>query len=160
MLQDVPAIVTIEIDGMTPETCELDGALEGGYLCDASSLPASGIATVVVEKDGFAGAVRHPQLSYGQIIALDVHLAIEGGPTGVWSDCQPAGQFTNCVELCGVVEGSCAVTSCATSNPESPIATYESFADAECITPAQQGAIACEDNLPFSDAAQRCCCAP
>lgn len=161
MLQDLSAIVIIELDGVTPLACELDDAPEGGYLCDASSLPAGAVATVIVEKDGFASAVRHPTLSYGQIIALEVHLAVEGGPTGVWSGCHAPGEFATCTELCASTQSSCAVTSCATTNPEWPIATYELFADAECLTPLQGIAYACEDSLPLagSVAALRCCCA-
>ena len=109
MLQDLSAIVTIELDGVTPLPCELDDALEGGYLCDASSLPAGGIATVMVEKDGFASAVRHPQLVYGQITTLEVHLAVEGGPTGVWSACHVAGEFATCADLCATFQSSCMV---------------------------------------------------
>jgi hypothetical protein len=161
MLQDLPAIVTIEIDGITPEPCELDGAAEGGYLCDASELPAGGIATIVVEKDGFASATRNAQLVFGQITALEVHLAIEGGPTGVWSECQAAGQFTTCADLCATFQGSCAVTSCATGDVEWPIATYETFTDVECTTSFERIAAACESELPFSGStvALRCCCA-
>src|SRR5690606_33385157 len=60
MLQDLAAIVTIEVDGITASPCELDGAPEGGYVCDAGWLPADSTATIRVEKDGFDTAVRAP----------------------------------------------------------------------------------------------------
>ncbi|HVH99381.1 MAG TPA: hypothetical protein VM869_11735 [Enhygromyxa sp.] len=161
MLQDLSAIVTIELDWITPLPCELDGAPEGGYLCDASSLPAGGVATVMVEKDGFASAVRHPQLVDGQITTLEVHLAVEGGPTGVWSGCHLVGEFSSCEELCASTQSSCMVTSCATANAEWPIATYETFTDAECLTSFASEAATCGESLPLSGSsvALRCCCA-
>jgi hypothetical protein len=161
MLQDLSAIVTIDLDGVTPLPCEIDGAPEGGYLCDASQLPAGGIATIVIEKDGFASAVRHPQLVYGQVTALDVHVAVEGGPSGIWSACHVAGDFSTCADLCATFQSSCVVTSCATADAEWPISTYETFADAECTTPVESVALACENELPLAGtvAALRCCCA-
>src|SRR5690606_22161727 len=132
MLQDLPAIVTIELDGVTASPCELDGAAEGGYLCDAGVLAADSSATIRVDKDGFDSAVRHPVVVFNQIVPLEVHLAVEGGPTGSWSACTAVGEFETCADLCATVQSSCVVTSCATEDPEWPVASYQTFTDAEC----------------------------
>jgi hypothetical protein len=161
MLQDLSAVVTIDLDGLTPSPCELDGAAEGGYLCDAGVLPAGASATILIEKDGFDSAVRHPQVVFGSITPLEVHLAIEGGPPGVWSACHPAGDFGSCTDLCATFGGSCVVTSCATGQEEWPLATFETFADAECTMLVESVALACENELPIAGtvAGLRCCCA-
>ena len=160
MLQDLPAIVTIELDGVTATACELDGAPEGGYVCDASGLPADALATIRVDKDGFDTAYRNPVVVYYQIVPLEIHMAVEGGPTGSWSACVAAGDFETCADLCASVQGSCAVTSCATEDPQWPIASYQTFADAECTTQIEDLAQACESPLPVAGtiAALRCCC--
>jgi hypothetical protein len=161
MLQDLPAVVTIDLDGVTPLPCELDQAAEGGYVCDAGSLSPNSVATVSVAKDGFESAARHPTVVFNQIIALEVHLAVEGGPTGVWGPCVVAGEFETCADLCGAYQSSCAVTSCATDQAEWPIATYETFADADCTTPVESVALACESSLPVGGTvgSLHCCCA-
>jgi hypothetical protein len=161
MVQDVPAIVTIELDGITPSTCELDDAPEGGYVCDAGVLPDGGIATIYVEKDGFEIATRHPQVLFNQIAPLDVHLMAAGAPTGVWSGCQAAGGFGSCADLCESFQNSCLVTSCATDEPEWPIATLQTYADAECTVLLENLTSTCEEPLPGADTvvALKCCCA-
>jgi hypothetical protein len=160
MALDVPAIVTIELDGITPSSCELDDAVEGGYVCDAGVLPDGGTATIYVEKDGFDMAVRHPQVLFNQIAPLEVHLAVEGGPTGVWSECHSAGGFGSCADLCETFVSSCLATACATDDPEWPIATYQTFADAECTTLVESVPAACETPLPAEGTVpgMRCCC--
>lgn len=161
MLQDVPAIVTIDVDGVSSDPCPLDDAAEGGYLCDADALPPDSLATIQIERDGFDMAVRHPEVPFNQIVPLEVHLAVEGGPTGSWSPCTAAGEFETCDDLCATFVGSCVVTSCATDDPEWPLATYQSFADAECTTLGESVVDACDNSLPDSGsvAALRCCCA-
>lgn len=160
MLQDVAGVVTIDLGGPTPLACELDD-VEGGYVCDADSLASHSIATITVDKDGFASAVRHPQVPFNQIVPLEVHLAVEGGPTGVWSECQAIGEFGTCEQLCGALQSSCAAASCATADPEWPVASYETFADPECTTPIDSVVASCESELPLtgSSVALRCCCA-
>lgn len=161
MLQDLPAVVTIDLDGVTSSPCELDEAAEGGYVCDAGSLQVNSVATVSVEKDGFISAVRHPTVTFHQIVPLEVHLAVEGGPTGVWSPCVVAGELETCADLCAAFESSCAVTSCATDQEEWPIATYETFADADCTMPIESLAQACESSLSLDGTvgSLHCCCA-
>ncbi|MFO7561887.1 MAG: hypothetical protein R6X02_04545 [Enhygromyxa sp.] len=160
MLQDLSAIVTIEIDGITPTPCELD-LDQGGYVCDAGELPADSSASVWIEKDGFEGALRRPMVVFNQIIPLEVHLAVEGGPSGSWSSCAAAGEFETCAELCASFEDSCLVTSCATEQEDWPIATYETYSDADCTTPLESLALGCESSLPVTGtvASLRCCCA-
>jgi hypothetical protein len=53
------------------------------------------------------------------------------------------------------------VTSCATGQEEWPLATFETFADAECTMLVESVALACENELPIAGtvAALRCCCA-
>jgi hypothetical protein len=160
MLQDLSAVVTIEIDGFTATPCQLDQAPEGGYVCDAGTLAVNSLATVQIDRDGFESAVRHPTVVFNQIVALEVHLAVEGGPTGQWSPCTIADEFETCADLCATLEGSCVVTSCATEQDEWPIATYETFSDQACTTPIDSLALACESSLPSSNTAGslRCCC--
>lgn len=166
MLQSIPAIVTIEAsDGSGPAlACELDGAPEGGYVCDAGLL-AGIYATIRVDKDGFEGTVRNPEILTNQIHELDVHLSVEGGPTGVWSACVAPGEFDSCAALCEGQMTSCAVTSCATEQVEWPIATLETFTSLECVDPlealVEAPASSCDELLPVNPdvLSLRCCCA-
>ncbi len=161
MRKEVPAIVTIELDGISPAACELDGDAAGGYLCDADELQNGSLATIMVERDGFDMAIRHPEVPFNQIIPLEVHLAVEGGPTGSWSPCTVAGEFETCDDLCGTFAGTCAVTSCATDDPEWPLASMQTFLDSECVEQVESLASACEEPLLGAavTAGLRCCCA-
>lgn len=158
MLESIPAIVTIEID-QDPMTCELDGDPGGGYVCDASD-EMSAQATIRVDRNGFETAIRHPEISVNQISALDVHLAVEGGATGVWSACTAAAGVVSCDVVCEAQMSTCAVASCDTGQPEFPIATVQTFDDLECLVAVDDLAPAC-DVLPIMEAVKaiRCCCA-
>lgn len=161
MLQSVPAIVTIAAsDGASPAVaCMLDGAPEGGYVCDAEPL-AGADALIRVDRDGFESTVRNPEILPYQIQPLDVHLAVEGGPTGEWSACVGAGDFDSCAALCEAQMLSCAVTSCASDQVEAPIATFETFASLECADALEAQASSCDELLPVSPdvVSLRCCC--
>lgn len=158
LLQGVPAVVTIERDAVQHE-CPLDGAAEGGYVCDATAMPA-GTVTITVERDGFDVAVRHPELVPYSIVALDVHLSPGGGATGVWSGCVAADAFLTCGDVCSHEMLGCAVVSCATGQEEWPIATLATFGDLECVVGVENVASTCGDPLPVGTAmALRCCCA-
>jgi hypothetical protein len=158
MLQDVPAIVTIEgLDGL-PDPCVLDGSPEEGYLCDATGFP-SGLVGITVERDGFETAVRHPELIAESIETLDVHLVVAGGPPGTWSACVPAGMFETCGDVCTNEMRTCAVTSCATGQDEWPVASYEVYEAPECVTQLESFAATCDDPLPVDGVGSlRCCC--
>ncbi|PRQ03938.1 hypothetical protein [Enhygromyxa salina] len=164
MLQAVAAIVTIEADDGTgsPIACELDDAPEGGYVCDAAQLPGPS-ATLRVDRDGFDGAVRVAEILPNQIQALDVHLVVEGGPTGAWSACVGAAEFDSCAVVCEQQQLGCAVTSCPTDQPQWPVATLETFSSVECADPLESLleslASSCE-SMPLSPdvASLRCCC--
>ena len=158
MLQDVSAVVTLEVDGFSPSTCALD-PVEGGYVCDATGSANGSPALIRVERDGFELASRLAEVVWFQIVPFEVHLAVAGGPTGTWSPCTPVGSFATCDEVCASVTSSCAVTSCATDQPQWPIATTETFADAECLARIESLADACETPLPVAGpVALRCCC--
>jgi hypothetical protein len=155
LLQDVPAVVTIERDAV-PYDCPLD--VDGGYVCDATAMPA-GPVPLTIERDGFDVAVRNPELVPEQIPTLEVHLSPAGGPTGTWSACVPAGSFATCGDVCSNEMLACVVTSCATGQDEYPIATLATFSDAECVTSFENIASTCNDPLPIGAAAAlRCCC--
>lgn len=155
LLQDVPAIVTVERDAMQLE-CPLDGG--GGYVCDATAMPA-GPVTITVERDGFDTAVRHPELVPEQIPTLEVHLSPAGGPTGTWSSCVAADAFLTCGDVCSNEMLGCVVASCATDQEEWPIATLATFSDGECVATYENLVSTCSDALPVGPAeAVRCCC--
>jgi hypothetical protein len=162
MLQTVPAIVTIEATDSpgTPIACVLDGAAEGGYVCDADQILGVN-ATIRVDKDGFDSAVRSAEVLANQIQDLEVHLSVEGGPTGVWSECVGVGEFESCAAVCDNQMLACAVTSCATEQPQWPVATLETFASPECLDTLEVPASGCGDPLPLAEAvvSMRCCCA-
>jgi hypothetical protein len=157
LLQDVPAVVTVERDAVQYE-CPLDPASEGGYICDATALPA-GPVTLTIERDGFDVAVRHPDLVPEVIVPIDIHLSPAGGPTGTWSACVPADGFLTCGDVCSNEMLACAVVSCATQQEEFPIATLATFGDAECVVGSENIASNCSEALPVAPAiALRCCC--
>lgn len=157
LLQAVPAVVTIERDAVQHE-CSLDDAPEGGYVCDATAMPA-GPVTIMIERDGFDAAVRHPELVPYSIIPLDVHMSPAGGPTGTWSSCVAADAFLTCGDVCSNEMLACVVASCATGQDEWPIATLATFSDAECVVGSENLTSTCSDALPVAPApALRCCC--
>lgn len=160
MLVDVPAVVTIE-ENQVLEECPLDD-IDGGYLCDADSLSGT-FATIKVERDGFDPAVRNPEIDTNQLVELDVHLNFEGGATGSWSACAPAGDFDTCDALCGNEMLVCTVADCATEDLEWPVATRQDFAAEDCLDePIESFAEACDVTLPEAGgtvASVRCCCA-
>lgn len=158
LLQDVPAIVTVEREAVAYE-CPLDEGPEGGYVCDATAQPA-GPVRITVERDGFDTAVRQPQLMPGQIPSLEVHLAPAGGATGTWSDCVSAAAFLTCGDVCSNQMLGCAVASCATGQEEWPIATLASFSDGECVATIENLVSTCSDPLSAVAPAEavRCCC--
>jgi hypothetical protein len=155
LLQDVPAVVTIERDAMQYD-CPLD--TEGGYVCDATGMDA-GPVPLMIERDGFDVAARHPELVFGTISALDVHLSPAGGPTGMWSGCVAVDTFQTCGDVCSNEMQACVVASCATGQEEFPIGSLATFSDAECVVGYENLASTCDDPLPSAPAlALRCCC--
>ena len=159
MLEPIPAIVTIEVD-QDPVTCELDGDPQGGYICDAGGVMDLQ-ATIRVDRNGFETAVRHPEISPNSISEFDIHLAVEGGPTGVWSECTPAAGVTSCDVVCEAQMSTCEVVGCDTTQDEWPLATVQTFDDLECLVELENLVPTCEE-LPITEAvkAMRCCCAP
>ena len=156
LLQDVPAIVTVERDAMQYD-CPIDEG--GGYVCDATAQPF-GPVTITVEHDGFDTAVRHPELVPEQIPSLEVHLSPAGGPTGTWSDCVAASAFFTCGDVCSNQMLECVVASCGTGQEEYPIATLASFSDGECEAPLENLVPTCSEPISVAPAeAIRCCCA-
>lgn len=157
MLIDVPAIVTIDLDGVSATACPVD-AIDGGYLCDASDLQDGSLATLEVVRDGFDTALRHPEVQFAQIVDLEVHLAVEGGPSGVWSECTPALDWDSCDAVCAAnFMDACSPTSCSTDDPEWPLASFETYTDADCLQ-LEASAVTC-DAVPGAQAVSaRCCC--
>jgi hypothetical protein len=152
----VAAVVTIERDAV-PYDCPLDPDV-GGYVCDATGMDA-GTVHLMIERDGFDMATRNPELVFGAIAPLDVHLSPAGGPTGSWSSCVAVGAFETCGDVCSNEMQACAVASCATGQEEFPIGTLASFTDAECLVGYENLASTCDDLLPAVNAvALRCCC--
>jgi hypothetical protein len=153
----VPAVVTVERDAVQYE-CPLDAAPEGGYVCDATAMPA-GPVTLTIERDGFDMAVRHPDLVPEVIVPIDVHLSPAGGPTGMWSSCVAADAFLTCGDVCSNEMLACSVASCATEQEEFPVATLATFSDDGCVTSSENIASTCNDALPVAPAPfLRCCC--
>jgi hypothetical protein len=159
LLQDVPAVVTVEREAVQYE-CPLDDGPEGGYVCDATAQPA-GPVTITVERDGFDTAIRNPELVPETIVPLEVHLAPAGGATGTWSSCVAANAFLTCGDVCANEMLGCAVASCATGQEEWPIATLTSFSDGECVATVENLVFTCDDPLSAVSPAEavRCCCA-
>ena len=154
LLQDVPAIVTLEVEG-EPLPCPVD-PVEGGYLCDTSEAPGP-FGQLSVARDGFALATRMPELP-NTLVPLDVHLYVEGGPSGIWSECVPAAAFSSCTEVCEAQMLGCAPASCATQDPLEPVATLLAWSDAACVEPLGAAASSCEDALPPGEGSVQCCC--
>ena len=120
----------------------------------------TGFADVVVVRDGFDTTVQLVEYEPEGIIPVEVHLAVEGGPPGAWSECTPTDQFTTCDELCGAAGLACLVTSCASGFDKTPIATFETFAGSDCLVAETAETLACDATLPDSTTtpALRCCC--
>ncbi len=161
LLQDVPAIVTIDGPDLDPAQCFLDPLDEGGYLCDTDELPGP-TTTVYIERDGFEPTTRELELP-SSLIDVEVHLSPEGGPTGTWSECVASDAFVTCEDVCTQAGLPCAPASCATEDPLSPIASSQAFATLECVdAPTSSLVLSCEAGLPAADELNvglRCCCA-
>jgi hypothetical protein len=160
-LVDVSAVVSVETaDAGVPTSCLLDGP--GSYFCDTIDLVASDLI-VRVERDGFEAQARVLAHPYGYIDTLDVHLVPVGGPLGVWSACVvPDAYPAGCDEVCGAETKTCVPTSCATDDPNEPIATELGYEGSECAgLPSRIEAQACSSGHPaaFTDSV-RCCCSP
>lgn len=161
-LVDVPAVVTIEDAeaGAAPQSCPADTGSEGGYLCDTLTLAASNLI-VRVERDGFEPVALAKSRPFGYVDTHAVHLVPIGGPLGVWSACVLRDAFANCDEVCAAEATTCTPTSCATGDPNEPIATVLGYEGSECVDPPSRiEAQACSSGPPaaFTDSL-RCCCA-
>lgn len=163
LLQSIPATVTIQAEGFNPAACELADDGDGGYLCDTSQFPGP-TATVLVDRDGFDQAKRDPELPAGNYFQdLEVHVAPEGGPPGIWSACAPIDTIESCGQLCGD-EGDlvCAPTGCDHVDPENPLVTYQMFTTEDCSDEEPAGIVAACDEAPIDDQGVslsiRCCC--
>lgn len=154
LLQDLPAIVTLDVEG-EPMPCPVD-AVEGGYLCDTGEAPGP-LALIRVARDGFALATRTPELP-DTLVPLDVHLYVEGGPSGVWSECVAAAEFSSCTEVCEAQMLGCSPASCATQDPLEPVATLLAWADPACVEPMGAAVTSCEDALSPAAGSVQCCC--
>ena len=160
LLQDASAVVSIESNGVVPEPCPLSD--EGGYLCDADGLVGP-TATVRVERSGFEPAVRQPMIQFNQIIPVDVHLLVEGAEFGTWSACAPIDQHLDCAAVCETMLGVCFAAGCETEDPETPVATMQTFSTMDCSdrAPFDHLANSCHVELAggtVAAAAVRCCC--
>jgi hypothetical protein len=157
-LVDVSAVVSVEpADVAMPTSCSLDA--QGGYFCNTIDLAASDLI-VRVERDGFEPEARALQRPYGYVDTLDAHLVPVGGPLGVWSACVGSDAYANCDEVCGAETKTCLATSCATEDPNEPIATELGYEGLECAgVPSRVEAQACSSSHPaaFTDSV-RCCC--
>lgn len=169
MLQDVPAIVTVEVaaeaedvvaEDVVAEPCAVDEVL-GGYVCDTSVFVAE-MATVRVERDGFEPASRLLSITPAAVEPVEVHLVVEGGVSGVWSACGAAAAFDTCDAMCAAQALVCTPAPCASEDATLPVATLETFAGPDCLGPPQAVAVACVDDLtalPRGVLSLRCCCA-
>jgi hypothetical protein len=158
-LVDVSAVVSVEdaVAGV-PTSCPLDG--QGSYFCDTIDLAASDVI-VRVERDGFEPEVRGLARPYGYIDMLDVHLVPVGGPLGVWSACVVRDAYPDCDGVCGAETKTCLPTSCATEDPNAPVATELGYEGLECAgLPTRVEEQPCSSSHPaaFTDSV-RCCCA-
>lgn len=163
MLQDVQAVVTMVADGEDEAVpCPADTLEAGGYLCDTGPLSAANEVTIWVERDGFEPAQRDAVIEALTLQSLEVHLSIEGGPTGLWSDCTSLDTFATCADVCAAGEMVCAPASCAVGEDSDALATSRVFGDLECSDDGQFAATqACNAELPEPDMevqAVRCCC--
>lgn len=163
MLQDVQAVVTMVAEGEEEAVpCPADPSEAGGYLCDTSPVVAAGEVTIWVERDGFEPAQRVATIEGLTVQQLEVHLSIEGGPTGFWSDCTGLDTFATCADVCAAGELVCIPASCAVDEDSDALATSRVFADLECTEDGQLAATqSCNTELPEPDAeiqAVRCCC--
>ncbi len=161
-LVDVAAVVTVEAEaegGGPAQTCPPDPGSEGGYLCDTLSLGAA-MVVVRVERDGFESVARSESRPIGYVDSLAIHLVPLGGPLGTWSACVLPDAFANCDEVCAAETKTCKPTSCASGDPNEPIATVLGYEGSECLDPPSRvEAQACSSGPPaaFTDSL-RCCC--
>lgn len=163
MLQDVQAVVTMLAEGAEEAVpCPADTLQAGGYLCDTSPLSTADEVTIWVERDGFEPAQRDATIEPLTLQSLEVHLSIEGGPTGVWSDCTSLDLFATCADVCAAGEMVCAPASCAVGEDSDALATSRVFGDLECGGDGEFAATqSCNAELPEPDMdvqAVRCCC--
>jgi len=163
MLQDVQAVVTMVAEGEDDAApCPADTLEAGGYLCDTGPLFPADEVTIWVERDGFEPAQRSASVDALTLQVLDVHLSIEGGPTGLWSDCTSLDTFATCADVCAAGEMVCVPASCAVSEDSDALATSRVFGDLDCGQDGQLAATqSCNAELPEPDAevqAVRCCC--
>ncbi|MBV1861301.1 MAG: hypothetical protein KUG77_22980 [Nannocystaceae bacterium] len=163
MLQDVQAVVTMLVEG-DEETvpCPADTLEAGGYLCDTGPLSPADAVTIWVERDGFEPAQRAASIEPLTIQPLEVHLSIEGGPTGIWSDCTSLDTFATCADVCAAGEMVCVPASCVVEEDSDALATARVFGELDCTGEGQLAATqSCNDEFPEPDMevqAVRCCC--
>ncbi len=163
MLQDVQAVVTMVAEGEEDALpCPADPSEAGGYLCETSPLFPADEVTIWVERDGFEPAQRVASIEGLTVQLLEVHLSIEGGPTGFWSDCTSLDTFATCADVCAAGELVCIPASCAVDEDSDALATSRVFADLEFTVDGQLAATqSCNAELPEPDPelqAVRCCC--
>ena len=163
MLQAVQAVVTMVAEGEDEAVpCPADPLEAGGYLCDTGPLSAADEVTIWVERDGFEPAQRAAVIEPLTLQTLEVHLSVEGGPTGLWSDCTSLDTFATCADVCAAGEMVCAPASCAVGEDSDALATSRVFGELECSDEGQFTATqACNAELPEPDMeaqAVRCCC--
>ncbi|MGH1347764.1 MAG: hypothetical protein ACRBN8_39785 [Nannocystales bacterium] len=163
MLQDVQAVVTMVAEGEEEAIpCPADTLVAGGYLCDTSPLFTADEVTIWVERDGFEPAQRAASIEALTLQLLEVHLSVEGGPTGVWSDCTSLDTFASCADVCAAAEMVCVPASCAVGEDSDALATSWAFGALDCtdeglLAPTQS----CNEELPepsMDAQAVRCCC--
>lgn len=163
MLQDVQAVVTMVAEGMEDAVpCAADTLAAGGYLCDTGPLSPADEVTIRVERDGFEPAERDALIEAQTLEELEVHLSIEGGPTGLWSDCTLLDMFATCADICATADMACAPASCAVGEDSDALATARIFGDLDCVEGGELAEVqSCNAELPEATAeaaAVRCCC--
>lgn len=163
MLQDVQAVVTMVAEGEEEAVpCPADTLDAGGYLCDTEPLSSVDEVTIRVERDGFEPAQRVASIEGLTVQLLEVHLSVEGGPTGFWSDCTSLEAFATCADVCAAGEMVCIPASCAIDEDTDALATSRVFADLDCSEDGQLTETqSCNAELPQPDEefqAVRCCC--
>ncbi|MFV8753279.1 hypothetical protein ACNOYE_22245 [Nannocystaceae bacterium ST9] len=160
-LVDVAAVVSVEAQGGgTPTSCPAELGIEGGYLCDTTTLGASTVI-VRVERDGFEPYAIETASPIGYVDSIAAHLVPVGGPLGTWSACLLRDAYANCDEVCAAEAKTCVATSCASEDPSEPIATVLGYEGTQCAgAPSRVEAQACSSGPPaaFTDSL-RCCCA-
>ncbi|MCA9697382.1 MAG: hypothetical protein KC431_07645 [Myxococcales bacterium] len=155
----VSAVVSVEEPAEDPQACGPGGDSLDSYYCDTLNLSASELV-VRVERDGYEPVAAIVERPNGYVDVLDVHLVPVGGPVGVWSACVLRDDYPDCDEVCGAEGLVCIETSCATDDPDKPIATVVGFESTDCSgEPSRIEAQACTSAQPaaFTDSL-RCCC--